>query len=103
MSKSKHRHRQTVLPQPPQAPPPGFNLFLGYDPKGKMEPVDVAVSKEGWSEYSLADGSQIRAKALLIDVKHAVGQHNVDGEPIYVMNFTVITQVKAPETLKKKG
>jgi hypothetical protein len=75
---------------------------FGYDPKGKMEPVDVISSKEGWSEFTLSDGSVIRLKAVLLEVKKAVGQYTPDGDPIYIMQSAQVNQVKAPENLRKK-
>jgi S-adenosylhomocysteine hydrolase len=80
-----------------------MQVSLGYDPKGKMVPVDVISSKEGWSEYTLDDGSILRAKAVVLDVKRADGQYSADGSPIYVMQFAFVNQVKAPDKLKKQG
>jgi hypothetical protein len=76
---------------------------LGYDPKGPTESVDVVSSKDGWSEYTLADNTVIRAKAVVLDVKKLVGQYGADGEPIYMLQVTLINQTKAPDNLKKKG
>ncbi len=73
----------------------------GYDPRGKHEPVDISSSIDGWSEYTLKDGSVIRTKAALMDVKIAVGQYDVNGAPIYVVQTALVTQVKAPDSLKK--
>ncbi len=83
--------------------PPGFpaHVSLGYDPAGRMEPRDIVSSKEGWSEYTLSDGSVIRAKVVLLEIKRAVGQFNIDGDPIYVMQLTAVNQVVAPEHLRK--
>lgn len=78
------------------------HLSLGYDPKGKMEPRDVVSSKEGWSEYTLDDGSVIRVKAVLLEVKRAVDQYTPDGDPIYLMQNALVNQVKAPDNLRKK-
>jgi hypothetical protein len=85
-------------------PPPhhaGMLVPLGYDPKGPSESVDIVSSKDGWSEYNLADGTVIRAKAALLDVKKMTGQYSADGEPVYVMQLTMVNQAKVPEELKK--
>ena len=82
-------------------PVPQIQMVLGYDPKGKMEPRDVVESKEGWSEYILADGSKIRIKGVLLDAKRAVNQFNPEGDPIYVMQITMVQQLVAPDKLKK--
>jgi hypothetical protein len=87
-------------PQPPFgfAPPP---FFPGYNPAGKMEVMDVVSSKEAWSEYTLNDGTKIRAKAVLLDVKKAVGQFTVEGEPVYVMQITMVNNAIVPDELRK--
>jgi len=106
MAKSKHRHRQPPIPPqtaiPPLPPAAPNQLPFGYDPSGKMVPVDIVSSKEGWSEFTLSDGTVLRTKAALLDVKAAVGQYSQDGNPIYVMNFAVLNQVNAPDKLRKK-
>lgn len=90
------------MPQAVEPPQAGtMQISLGYDPKGNMEPRDVVGSKDGWSEYTLADGSVIRLKAALLDVKRAVNQYSADGNPIYVFQFAVVNQVSAPDSLKK--
>jgi len=63
----------------------------------------VVASKDGWSEYTLDDGSTIRLKALLLDTKRAIGQYSPDGNPLYIFQFAVVNQVIAPENLRKKG
>lgn len=88
--------RLTMAAAPPSAPQ------LGYDPTGKIEPVDIVSSKDGWSEYTLTDGSVLRVKAAVLDVKSAVGQYSPDGDPIYLIQAAVVTQVKAPDNLKRK-
>lgn len=108
MSRSKHRHRQQPIPSgqvvlPPAPPSPAPAIQLGYDPKGPSVPVDVVSSKEGWSEFTLEDGTVIRAKAMLLDVKKMVGQYNAQGEPIYLMQLIMANQALVPDKLKKKS
>jgi hypothetical protein len=110
MPKSKHRHRQQAIPAAGQVPPmPAaapkgtMQVQLGYDPAGPAEQVDIVSSKDGWSEYTLQDETVIRAKAVVLDAKKMVGQFNAEGDPIYVLQLTMVNQVKAPARLKKKG
>jgi hypothetical protein len=93
--------RGTTKRQPPAgaAPQP---WPLGYDPTGKVEPVDILSSKDGWSEYNLDDGTVLRVKAVALDVKKAIGQYSPDGDPIYLVQSALVTQVKVPDGLKKK-
>ena len=102
MSKTnKHKRAPQSVPVSPPSQPGTMQISLGYDPRGKMEPRDVVGSKEGWSEYTLSDGSVIRIKAALLDAKRAVDQYSDDGNPIYVYQFAVVNQVNAPDKLKK--
>jgi hypothetical protein len=79
------------------------NPLLGYDPSGPMEQRTVVASKDGWSEYTLDDGSIIRTRNAVIDVKRAVGQFNAaNGDPIYVVQGASIINVEAPVHLKRK-
>lgn len=106
MRKSKRRQRQQ--PITPQRPPllpaasPTVSVQLGFDPKGPAEPVDIVSSKDGWSEFTLADETVIRVKGVLLDVKKMIGQFNAEGEPVYVMQLTMVNQARVPEQLKKK-
>jgi hypothetical protein len=80
-----------------------MQVQLGYDPTGPSEPVDIVSSKDGWSEFTLADGAVIRSKAAVLDVKKMIGQYGADGEPIYVLQLTMVNQTRVPDSLKKKG
>jgi hypothetical protein len=101
------KHREQPIPTPQNVPPqPGtmpVQIQLGYDPNGQKESVDIVSSKDGWGEFTLADGTLIRAKAVLLDVKKMVGQFNVDGEPIYELQLTMVNQARVPDQLKKKA
>jgi hypothetical protein len=100
-SRSLAVYPAAALPAAPLAAPPSQ---LGYDPTGPMEQRDIVGSKDGWSEYILNDKTVIRAKVAMIDVKRAAGQFNtITGEPIYVMQMTIVTNVIAPDELKKKN
>jgi hypothetical protein len=104
---SKNKQRQQPIPNRQSAPPlppasPTMQIQLGYDPKGPAEAVDVVSSKDGWSEFTLADGAVIRTKAAVLDVKKLTGQYNADGEPIYILQMTMINQARVPDSLKKK-
>jgi hypothetical protein len=88
----------------PVAPPNGgLQILMGLDPKAPTEPIDVQSSKEGWSEYILTDGSVIRTKAAILDVKRVIDQYSPEGDPIYVMQFAFVNQLRVPPSLKKKG
>jgi hypothetical protein len=76
---------------------------LGYDPRGKMEQRSVRRINEAWSEYELDDGTIIKTRTSVIDVKQAVGQYNPEtGDPIYIVQGAGLTNFEVPTHLKKK-
>ena len=62
--------------------------------------IEVVDSKERWSEYRLADGTTMRIKSVVIAVFREDGQHTPDGEPVYNMKSTLITDIRAPASAK---
>jgi hypothetical protein len=103
MSKNKNKYRQQPSSRPPTPDQTPKQFPLGYDPSAKLVPVDVVSSKEAWSEFTLSDGSVIRTKSALLEVKRAEGQYSPDGNPIYVLQFAGLNQVNAPDSLRKKS
>jgi hypothetical protein len=102
MPKSKRKPRQDSR-RKKGSPSHGLaQISLGYDPTGRMDNVDIRSTKQGWTEVELVDGTVIRSRPVLLEVKRAVGQFNKEGDPVYLMNFTLMNQVKAPAKLKKK-
>jgi hypothetical protein len=65
--------------------------------------IEMLESKERWSEYRLADGTILRLKPVMIAVFRADGQHTSDGEPVYNLKSTLITDVRAPAALIKSS
>ena len=65
--------------------------------------VDVLEAKEVWSEYRLADGTILRIKPVMITVSRIDGEHTLDGDPVYNMKSTLVTDVRAPQELKKSA
>jgi hypothetical protein len=65
--------------------------------------VDVLEAKEVWSEYRLADGTVLRIKPVMITVSRIEGEHTIDGDPVYNMKSTLVTDVRAPQELKKSA
>jgi hypothetical protein len=63
--------------------------------------IEMLEAKERWNEYRLADGTTLRLKPVMIAVFRTDGQFTPDGEPVYNMKSTLITDVRAPATLTK--
>ena len=58
--------------------------------------IDMLEARESWSVYRLADGTTLRIKPVMIAVFRAEGQNTQDGEPVYNMKSTLITDVRVP-------
>jgi hypothetical protein len=65
--------------------------------------VDVLEAKEVWSEYRLADGTVLRIKPVMITISRIEGEHTIEGDPVYNMKSTLVTDVRAPQELKKSA
>ena len=61
----------------------------------KTTEIEVLDAKERWSEYRLADGTSMRVKSVVIAVFREDGQETAEGEPVYSMKSTLITDVRA--------
>jgi hypothetical protein len=65
--------------------------------------VPATESREGFNEYKLEDGSEIRVKNVAISILRIDGEYNPDGTPLYVVGTgTVVSVAKAPADLCKK-
>jgi len=56
--------------------------------------VEVVEAREVWSEYRLADGTVLRVKPILISITRVEGAEAGNGEPVYNMKSTLVTDVK---------
>jgi hypothetical protein len=63
--------------------------------------IEILEAKERWSEYRLADGTTLRLRPVMIAVFRADGQCTPDGDPVYDMKSTLVTDVRAPDLAAK--
>jgi len=70
---------------------------------GQLEQRHLTNVKEGVSEYTLDDGTVLKVKPVIVDVKRATDQYGVDGKPLYVLTLTNITETTAPSRLMRPG
>ena len=63
--------------------------------------IEMLEAKENWSVYRLADGTTLRTKPVMIAVFRVDGQQGPEGEPVYNMKSTVITDVRMPSSSSK--
>jgi hypothetical protein len=56
--------------------------------------IEVTSARETWSEYQLADGTVLRLKPIMIGVSRVADAQTLDGEPVYQMKSTLVTDVR---------
>jgi hypothetical protein len=71
-----------------------------YKPN-QLEQRYIRKIDDKWAEYTLDDGSIVKLKATLIDAKRVKDSYAPDGSPLYNMQLTLVTEVAAPEALRK--
>lgn len=60
--------------------------------------IDMVEAKEVWSEYRLSDGTRLRVKPVMLAVFCAEGERTAEGEPVYNMKATLVTDIRVPAT-----
>jgi len=66
--------------------------------------VPISEGAERWSEFTLEDGTIIRAKVNIISVVRVNNEHDASGNPVYVINAApVIGVVHTPPRLRQQG
>ena len=76
---------------------------LREDSSENTTEVEVLDAKERWNEYRLADGTTMRVKSVVIAVFREANQKTADGEPVYSMKSTLITDVRTPASSGQPG
>lgn len=66
------------------------------------QPVDVETSNEPWAQYTLSDGTTVKAKMVMLEAVRLDAYNEINGEPFYQFQFQQIIGVVPPDTLKRK-
>ncbi len=64
--------------------------------------VGYRTSGEYWNEYLADDGSVIRVKLIVTEVLRVEGRYDQMGSPVYLVKTTNVTNVSAPEDLRRQ-
>jgi hypothetical protein len=56
--------------------------------------VEVVEARETWSEYRLIDGTVLRVKPIMIAISRVADGDATNGEPVYNMKSTLVTDVR---------
>jgi hypothetical protein len=71
--------------------------------QGQGVEVPLVNANEKWSEYTLEDGTVLRAKINLISVVRVENEFDAQGIPLYQVNAQpALAFVEVPEGLKRK-
>ena len=65
--------------------------------------VNFKVGREDWNQYQLADGTELRMRLIVSAVYMVPGEHDQDGNPVYVVKSGNIIVANSPDHLKKQS
>jgi hypothetical protein len=81
----------------PLAQPSGANV----NPFGPTEQRKITRSHVAESVFTLSDGTKLRVKPVVGDVRRAVEQYNIDGNPVYFLSLGMTIVTDAPKSLRR--
>jgi hypothetical protein len=61
--------------------------------------VPFAIQQEAWNVYRLEDGTEIRARIILVGVVRKEGEYHENGAPAYEIQAQQLTHVASPAVL----
>jgi hypothetical protein len=73
------------------------------DPFGPTQHRVVTRQKVASSSFTLSDGTRIKVKPKIGDVRRALNQFNTKGQPLYFMTLGYDLETIAPQGLLKKA
>ena len=65
--------------------------------------IEVLEAKEAWSEYRLADGTVLRVKPIMIAVSRVGDPESANGEAVYNLKSTLVTDVREAKSPPQLG
>lgn len=66
-----------------------------------LSEVEVVSAKEAWSEYHFSDGAVLRIKPIMIGVSRLSEGQTAEGDPVYNMKLTLVTDVRPARSLTR--
>lgn len=71
--------------------------------EGLVDAIEVAVeqSTERWSDITLADGTTIRMKPVVLSAVRILDRYDQDGNPIYQLKANQVMTAESPAELKR--
>ncbi len=86
-----------------------MSIIVGPDgTRYQGEDLDFEIKAEGWSIYSLSDGTTLRVRVVAQKISRALAPdgtmfHKEDGEPLYNVRFQTVVSAAIPENMLAKG
>jgi hypothetical protein len=66
------------------------------------EEIEFESKGEQWNIYTLADGSKLKLKLVMMEVMRLVNEHDALGNPVYVFTAQQVVGVESnPELIRK--
>lgn len=56
---------------------------------------------EHWNEYLVDDGTVVRVKLVVTEIIRVDGEYDAQGDPIYTVQSTNVSNISAPEELRQ--
>ncbi|MGD1103503.1 MAG: hypothetical protein ABSA59_15745 [Terriglobia bacterium] len=95
------------ITEEPKSVPPGPPPVIHFTFEGKQEravELDFDVKSEGWSTYSLEDGTVIKMKNVTSRVLKLLDRVKEDGSPFYILEgVAVVTTIKPEPPANQTG
>lgn len=64
--------------------------------------INIKSSKEQWSEFTLEDGTVIKARLTVLSAVRLNEQYDQEGNPAYSLKLAPLVIFNSPDNLKKK-
>ena len=64
--------------------------------------VEILKDREEWSEFELSDGTKIRMKPVVTEIRRYKNRYANTGDPIYQVKSTTVFDTRSPVSLRKK-
>jgi len=103
VAKRKKSGTKVSAPSTPQVPsglPDAIaNQLTRLGAQGPTSPVAITKTDEKWSDFQLSDGTVLRIRPQVSNVRFEPGRFNDRGEPVYHFNIGFVVTPLAPARL----
>jgi hypothetical protein len=65
------------------------------------ETVEFETEREGWNNYILHDGTELKLKSVVSEIVRVDGAYSPNGDPLYLVTASNIVVTNVPDNLKR--